>query len=197
MSADVTLCLNGMEVDTQRPFSLKLPTSFLVAELGRMDAIVSYDWLTQNDFMVNGRRHGICHHGPNLGFMIFFPGIRTPPSQFAVSQVKAKQPLREGVSAKSSTHPKSYPYIPVPPGRLYTQVHPGHPHVQRCPDSPCIQGHPYTQRCPVRPHTQVTQYPVVPNVHYTRKFWIKIPRLSMIPDLILVVRHPYPVDTYA
>ena len=104
-AARVVLRLDGTEVDTQRPFSLKVPTTFLVAELGKLDAIVSYDWITQNDFLINGRRHGMCHHGPRLGFMIFFPGVRTPPQQSMVSRVRGKPPLSEGVSPQG--HPMS------------------------------------------------------------------------------------------
>ena len=61
--AHLILKLDGFDVDTKNPHTLKIPTNFLVADLGKLDAIVSYDWLAQNDLLVNGKRHGICHCG--------------------------------------------------------------------------------------------------------------------------------------
>ena len=83
----MTLFLEGKEVDTQRPHILKVPTTFLVADLGRLDAIVSYDWLAHNDFLVNCKRHGICYLGDKVGFMLWFPGVRTQ-KKVALSHVK-------------------------------------------------------------------------------------------------------------
>ena len=92
------LRLTGAEVDTGKAILFKIPTSFLVAELGRVDALVSYDWLAQNDFIVNGRRHGLCHTGHDTGSMMWFPGVRSPIRTGAVSRVKGRQPPSEGVT---------------------------------------------------------------------------------------------------
>ena len=46
----MVLHLEGFEVDTGRAQGIKIPTSFLVADLGKIDAIVSYQWLGKMTF---------------------------------------------------------------------------------------------------------------------------------------------------
>lgn len=45
--------LTGVEVDTKKSCGLKFPTTFLVAELGQLDAILSYQWLSCAQLIVN------------------------------------------------------------------------------------------------------------------------------------------------
>jgi len=72
----VVLHFGAHDVDTGRRQILKIPTTFIVAELGAIDAIVSYAWLGKNNFLVNGKRHGICQVSVSDGGMIWVPGMR-------------------------------------------------------------------------------------------------------------------------
>ena len=42
--ARIILHLHGKDVDTGRAQGLKIPTTFLVAEIGHLQAIMSYEW---------------------------------------------------------------------------------------------------------------------------------------------------------
>ena len=70
------LQLMGHQVDTGQECSLKIPTNFVAAELSGIDAMVSYSWLAEHNFLVNGKRHGICYQGPNSDDMIWIAGIK-------------------------------------------------------------------------------------------------------------------------
>ena len=66
----------------------------------------------------------MCHHGSRLGFMIFFPGVRTQPRQSTVSRVRGKPPPSEGVSSQGP-HPSSTPRSCVPNGSPCQESHGG------------------------------------------------------------------------
>ena len=54
------LYLRGVEVDTGKPQGLKFPIQLIEADISA-DVIVSYGWLAQQNFLINPRRHGVCH----------------------------------------------------------------------------------------------------------------------------------------
>ena len=67
------LHLRGMIVDTGRPQGLKCPIQLIEADI-TVDLILSYGWLAQHNFLVNPRRHGICHQD-HQG-MVWIEGIQ-------------------------------------------------------------------------------------------------------------------------
>ena len=67
------LHLRGVEVDTGRDQGLKCPIHLVEADI-TVDAILSYGWLAQHNFLVNPRRHGICHQ--DTQGMIWIDGIQ-------------------------------------------------------------------------------------------------------------------------
>ena len=73
------LKIKGHQVDTGQENHLKIPTKFVSADLEGIDAIISYGWLAENNFLVNGRRHGICYQGPGSDDMIWVAGIKKIP----------------------------------------------------------------------------------------------------------------------
>jgi len=108
--AKVILHLEGFEVDTGKPQGLKVPTHFLVADLGRLDAIVSYGWLAANNLLVNGRRHGMCRLGTYGEGMIWFGGMKAENARITVTiqDGQAQQPKhgkkKKGKKAKSDLY---------------------------------------------------------------------------------------------
>ena len=83
----MVLHIEGVEVDTGKPQGLKIPTTLLQADLGRIQAILSYDWLATNGFLVNGQRHGLCQitREGEVGGIIWVPGVRTKADGSGVS----------------------------------------------------------------------------------------------------------------
>ena len=117
--ATVSLCLKGTQVDTGYPQVLKIPTTFVVADVGHLEAILSYSWLVDNNFLVNGSRHGICQMNHNSPSMVWIPGERTKgqiatvqaPSRVqggseslpsSIHRPGSQNPLAEGETSSSS-----------------------------------------------------------------------------------------------
>ena len=67
------LHLRAVEVDTGKPQGLKCPIRLVEADI-TIDAILSYGWLAEHNFLVNPRRHGICNQHPEG--MIWLEGIK-------------------------------------------------------------------------------------------------------------------------
>lgn len=155
--ARVILYIKGTDVDTGKAQGLKIPTTFLLAEVGHLQAIVSYEWLANHNFLVNGKRHGICYQGEHSNDMVWIPGVKTIPDEGAVAIVNTSQP-RSGANLPSTpqashaspagaggrdhqskpltcdfpgakTQPADWPEgdIPKPPGASENSVDPGCP----------------------------------------------------------------------
>ena len=60
----MVLRLTGVDPGTKVTYGIKVPTTFVVADLGYLDGILSYGWSAENNFMVNSRRHRICLTDP-------------------------------------------------------------------------------------------------------------------------------------
>ena len=65
----------GVERDTKLEKTLEIPTRFIEAGIS-VDAILSYEWLSTFDFMVNPGMHGLIKRVPDTGDILFFPAIR-------------------------------------------------------------------------------------------------------------------------
>ena len=89
----VILKMVGHQVDTGQENHLKIPTSFVSAELDGIDAIVSYGWLASNNFLVNGKRHGLCYQGPGTDDMIWIPGLKRAILTSMSREVGDQEPL--------------------------------------------------------------------------------------------------------
>jgi hypothetical protein len=85
--ARIVLYLEGTDVDTGKPQALKIPTTFLLAEVGHLQAIIYYEWLASHNFLVNGKRHGICYQGEHTNDMVWIPGIKTVPMQTSMAMI--------------------------------------------------------------------------------------------------------------
>ena len=83
--ARVVLCLAGVEVDTKKQCGLKIPTTFLVADLGKVDAILSYQWLSDAQLIINPSRHGIFLTDHKGRGMIWVAGVRTDPESTLIA----------------------------------------------------------------------------------------------------------------
>ena len=83
--ARVVLCLAGVEVDTKKECGLKIPTTFLVADLGKVDAILSYQWLSDAQLIVNPSRHGVFLTDHKGRGMIWVAGVRADPSPLVIA----------------------------------------------------------------------------------------------------------------
>ena len=83
--ARVVLCLAGVEVDTKRGCGLKIPTTFLVADLGKVDAILSYQWLSDAQLIVNPSRHGVFLTDHKGRGMIWVAGVRADPDPLVIA----------------------------------------------------------------------------------------------------------------
>ena len=90
--AHVIIRLKGVDVDTGRPQDLKIPTTFLLADVGPLQAIVSYEWVSRHNFLVNGRRHGMCYQGDHTTDLVWIPGVKTASDQPAVAVMVKKGP---------------------------------------------------------------------------------------------------------
>jgi len=86
------MLLKGMDVDTGKPQQLKIPTTFLLAEVGHLDALVSYEWVSKHNFLVNGRRHGICYQRDQTSDMAWVPGVRAAVQFGAVTTLSEGRP---------------------------------------------------------------------------------------------------------
>ena len=92
--ARVDIRLHGVHVDTGRPQDLKIPTTFLLADVTPLQAIVSYEWVSQHNFLVNPRRHGICYQGDKTSDLIWIPGVRSAQGTSAISAVRTAPPTK-------------------------------------------------------------------------------------------------------
>ena len=103
--ARVVLRLTGVEVDTKKQCGLKIPTTFLVADLGKVDAILSYNWLSDAHLIVNPSRHGIFltdHEGRGMIWVAGFKG-ETETTRLTNNQdslpVEEEDPQESGIGA--------------------------------------------------------------------------------------------------
>ena len=71
--AEGVLHFRGIEVDTGRKQELRCTVSMVEADI-TIDAILSYGWMAEHNFLVNPRRHGICHQDESG--MVWVEGIR-------------------------------------------------------------------------------------------------------------------------
>ena len=67
------IVLTGIEHDTRAPRAVKVPTTLYEADIG-VEAILSYEWLTTYNFLVNPGLHALMKKIPGTGDIITFPG---------------------------------------------------------------------------------------------------------------------------
>jgi hypothetical protein len=64
MGAEGTAVLEGVEIDTNSPLEIQSPIHFYEANIAAQ-AILSYGWLGEQNFLVNPRRHGLFFQDGN------------------------------------------------------------------------------------------------------------------------------------
>ena len=87
-----TLHFQGVDPDTKSPQGLNCPITFYEAAT-TVDAILSYGWLAECNFLVNPQRHGIVYHDERG--MVWLEGLH----RTGIPVMLCSKATREGVSS--------------------------------------------------------------------------------------------------
>ena len=74
--------LEGIEHDSRAIQRVRVPTTFYEADLG-VEAILSYEWLTMYNFMINPGLHCMMKKIPGTGGILHFAGNQTRRAEVA------------------------------------------------------------------------------------------------------------------